>query len=183
MTARAVEQASLELRDLRREEWGDGSLAVIAFALALGATAARPDLALPLFLGGVFVVCRAAVIGWRRWDLLERLVCERDAYTIAAVRAHGAQFASLESRRALSSSIHWRLELAENPRIAVAADELTELAAELLDPELDLDPVCAAACSRLLTDSETSPLINRQLPLQDVRSQVFQIRAGFRPRA
>ncbi len=179
MTARAVEHASLELRDLRREEWGDAALALVAFALALGATAARPDLALPLFLGAVFVVCRAVVIGWRRWDLLDRLVCERAAYTIPEVQARGAQLVSMEARRTLSSSIQWRLELAENPRVAVAADELAALADELLDEELELDPVCAAACSHLLTDGMTSPLLNRELPLEDVRSQVFQIREGF----
>ena len=102
---------------------------------------------MPFFVGGLFVISRLVVIGWRRWDLLDRLVCERDAYTIPAVRARGAEFATMDARRSLSSSIHWRLELAENPRIAVAAEEFAELADELLDPELEFDPVCAAACS------------------------------------
>jgi hypothetical protein len=182
MIARAVEDAGNRLHDLRREEREDGAVAAAAFALAVAASALLPALALPLFVGGVFVAGRAVLAGWRRWDLLDRLAADRDAYAIPEVRARAEQEASIANRRSLSRAIRSRLELGENPRIADSADELAALADELVDPQLELDPACAAACSRLLMDEVTSPLINSALPAEDVRSRVSQIRSGFRPR-
>ena len=182
MVARAVEDAGRRLHDLRREEWQDGAVAAAAFALAIAASTVRPAFALPLFIGGAFVACRAVVAGWRRWDLLERLVVERDAYGIPEVRARGEQEAGMANRRSLSGAIRRGLELGENPRIVANADELAALAEELLDARLALDPACAAACSRLLTDGLTSPLFNSELPAEDARSRLVQIRAGFHGR-
>lgn len=181
MVARAVEDASRRLHELKLEEWEDGAVAAAAFALALAATKLRPELAVPLLVGAVYLCLRTYVVLWRRWDLLERLVGERDAYEIPEVRERAEQQASMRNRRSLSHAIRTRLELGENPRVAAAADDLAALADELADPELDLDPACAVACSRLLTDYETSPLNNERLPREDVRSRVRQIRAGFGP--
>lgn len=58
---------------------------------------------------------------------------------------------------------------------------LAELAEELVDPLLDLDPACAVACSRLLTDPDRSPLVNASLPAEDVGSRLVRIRSGFHP--
>ena len=182
MVARAVEDAGRRLHDLRREEWEDGAVAAVALALAVAASTVRPAFALPLFISGVFVACRAVLAGWRRWDLLDRLVVEPDAYGIPEVRARGEQEASMASRRWLSRAIRSRLELAGNPRIVANADELAALAEELLDSRLVFDPACAATCSRLLTDGVTSPLINSELPLENVRSRLVQIRSGFHER-
>jgi len=181
MVARAVEQADRRLRDLRKEEREDGALAAAAFGLAIAASVVRPEFALPMFVGGLFVAGRGVLAGWRRWDLLDRLVVERDAYAIPEVRARGEQEAGMPNRRWLSLAIRSRLELSANPRIADNAGELSALAEELLDPQFVLDPACAAACSRLLTDELSSPLINSGLPAEDVRSRLIQIRSGFRP--
>jgi hypothetical protein len=182
MIARAVEDTGRRLKDLRREEREDGAVAAAAIALAIAASTLRPAFALPLFVGGMFVAVRGVLASWRRWDLLDRLVGERDAYAIAEVRARAEQGASMSNRRSLSGAIRSRLELGENPRIAENADEFAALAEELVDPQLELDPACAAACLRLLTDDVTSPLINPALPAEDVRSRVLQIRSGLRPR-
>jgi hypothetical protein len=176
MIARAAEEASSRLHDLRREEWEDAVVAAAAFALSIAATAVRPDFALPLFLGGLFVAGRAVLVGWRRWDLLDRLAGEPDAYGIPEVRARAEEQASMANRRWLSRAIQSRLEVDENPRIAGAADEFKALAQELSDAGLELDPACAVACSRLLTDDASSPLLNSALPVEDVRSRVRQIR-------
>jgi hypothetical protein len=179
MVARAVEDADRRLHDLRHEEWGERAVAAAALALSVAASIARPELALPLFVGGAFVAAKAVVAGWRRWDLVDRLLVERDAYAIAEVRARGAREASTSNRRWLSTIIRSRLELAANPRVVAYAEGLAALADELADPELVLDPACAAACSRLLTDELGSPLLNDALPAEDVGSRVSQIRAGF----
>ena len=169
------------LKDLRREEWEDGAVGAAVLALAVGASLVRPSLALPLFVGGLFLAWRAVVAGWRRWDLVDRLLVERDAYSIPEVRLRGEREASMANRRLLSRAIRSRLELAESPRVAANADQLAALAEELADPQLDLDPACAAACSRLLGDEITSPLA-AALPADEVRSRLAQIRSGFRPR-
>ena len=179
MVARAVDDAGARLRDLRREEWADGGVAAAAFALALAASAVRPALALPLLAGGLFVAGRGVVVDWRRWDLLDRLVVERDAYVIPEVRARAELEASVVDRSRLCRVIRSRIELAEEPRIVAHRDELAALAEELADPRLALDPACAIACSRLFTDGVASPLINCTLPAEDVRSRLVQIRSGF----
>lgn len=181
MIARAVEDADRRLHDLGREEREDGALAAAAFAFAIAASLVRPAFALPLFVGGLFVACRAMAAAWRRWDLLDRLVLERDAYTLTEVRARAEREASMDNRRRLSRAIRARLELAENSQIVANADQFAVLAEELDDPLLELDPACAAACSRLLTDDAWSPLSHEALPAEDVRSRVVQIRSGFHP--
>jgi hypothetical protein len=178
MVARAVEEADRRLHDLRREEWEDGAVATAAFALAVVASAVRPEFALPLFVGSLFVLGRAVLAGWRHWDLLNRLLVERDAYSIPEVRARGEQEARMTNRRWHSRAIRSRLELAEDPRVVANADQFAMLAEELVDPLLALDPACAAVCSWLLADAD-SPLNNPALPAEDVRSRLVQIRCGF----
>jgi hypothetical protein len=182
MVARAVEDAGHRLQDLRREEWEDGAVAAAAFVLAVAASSLRPALALPLFFGGLVLAGRAVRAGWRRWDLVDRLLVERDAYVIPEVRVRAEREATMTNRRSLSRAIRAGLEVADNLRIAASADELAALAEALADPQLELDPACAAACSRLLTDEVTSLPVNSPLPAGEVRSRLVQIRSGFRPR-
>ena len=184
MIARAVEDAERRLHDLRREEWEDGAVAAAAFALAIAASAVRPTLALPLFVGGLFVAGRSVVASLRRSDLLGRLAVERDAYSIAEVRELAEQEARIVNRHKLSRAIRWRLELLEDPRIVANTDQLAALAEELDDPQLELDPACAVACSRLLMEQLSSgALIESVLPPEDIRSRIAQIRFGFHPQA
>jgi len=51
--ARTVDGAAGKLRELRRDEREGFGVAAAAVALALAATELRPDLAMPLFLGGL----------------------------------------------------------------------------------------------------------------------------------
>jgi len=183
MYARAVDEAATRLRELRREEWEDLALAALALGLASGATHVRPALAVPLFLGGLAVGVLGLRALWRRWDLVERLSGERDAYVIPEVLAFAAREGTIDRRRSLAALIHARL--AEpgpgfEARVAAAADELETLACELEDPALDFDPACAVACARLLNDLERSPLLNPERPPEELRSHVRRIRVGFR---
>jgi hypothetical protein len=182
MDARTIDNAGERLRELRQEEWEDLGLAAFALGLAVLAAHARPSLALPLFLGGIGLGALGLRALWRRWDLVERLSGERDAYVIPYVLAHAAREATLERRHASASVI--RSALAEpgpglEARVAAVAGELEALASDLDDPELVLDPGCAVACMRLLSDLEGSPLLNRALPPEELRSHVRQIRSGF----
>jgi hypothetical protein len=179
MYARAVDDAASRLRQLRDEERGDLALAALALGLAVAATQVHPELAIPLFLGGLAVGVLGIGALWRRWDLLDRLSGERDAYVISEVRAFASREATMERRRSCAASIRGRLEEPLEIRIALAADDLEALAAELDDPDLELDPACAVACVRLVSDVAESPLLNPSLPPEELRSRVGRIRSGF----
>jgi hypothetical protein len=182
MYAEAVDRAGGRLRELRHQEWGDLATAGAALGLSFAAAYLHPELALPLFIGGLALGALGIRALFRRWDLVDRLVGDRDAYLIPEVRARAAQSATIDRRRSLATSIRTMLEdpeLRGADRIASFAGELDALARELDDPELALDPFNAVACERLLIDPDRSPLLNMALPAEDVGSRLRQVRAGF----
>jgi hypothetical protein len=186
MYARAIDDASTRLRRLRREEQEDLALAAAAIALALVATQVHGALALPLFLGGVFVGALGVRAMWRHWDLLEHLAGERDAYSIDEVRAYASREATMSRRRNYAAIIRGTLTHsggAADERLVVVADDLEALALELLDDELALDPACAVYCMRLVTDPEASPLLNPGISREELRSRITRIRSGFTTQA
>lgn len=170
------------MRELRQEEWQDLGLAALALGLALVATQVRPALAMPIFLGGVVIGVRGIRALWRRWDLVDRLAGERDAYAIPEVLAYAAREATVARRHTHAALIRGELEqteLAYRERVMLAMDELEALACELEDDELALDPACAVACMRLVSDVSESPLLNPDLPPELLRWRIRQIRSGF----
>ena len=182
MYARAVDDATERLRGLRQEVCGDLGLAAVALTLAVAVTQINPDLALPLFLGGIGV----GVLGVRavvlRWELVERLAGERDALVIPEVLAYASREATMERRRTFATMLRRELRPSErstDPRLTVVADELEALACELEDDTLALEPVAAVACMRLLSDVAGSPLFNPSVPVAELRSRIHQIRSGF----
>jgi hypothetical protein len=184
MVARDVEYAAAELRVLRREEWARVGLVVLVFGLAAVASEVHPSLAVPLLIAALTAVGLAVRVFWRRWDLLDRLALDRDAYEIPEVRALAEHAAAKANRRLLASSI--RRLLAEPRRdsarvILAAAEDLEALADELENDGLMLDPACAVACMHLLGGGSTSVLTPGRPP-EDVVACVRRIRAGFRPR-
>jgi hypothetical protein len=139
----------------------------------------------PLFLGGLAVAALGIRALWRRWDLVERLAGERDAYVIPEVKTYASREATMERRHNFAALIRNQLPQPVLPvrvRIAAVAEELEALACELDDAALELDPASAVACMRLLSDVAESPLLNPALPPEELRSRVRQIRYGFNPR-
>lgn len=187
MYARAVDDAATRLRDLSHEEWGAFALAAVTFGLALAATQVRPALALPLFIGGLATLALGIRALWRRWDLIDRLAGERDAYVITEIRDYALRETTTERRRSLAAYIRSALSEStrmDDARVLLSATELEALARELEDEdeELVFDPASAVACVRLLSDVAASPLLNAGLPAELLRSRVSQIRSGFAPR-
>ena len=179
MDARSVDTATRRLRELRREERDQLGVAAFALGVAVAATQVVPQLAVPIFLGGLFVGALGVRALWRRWDLVDRLAAERDAYVIAEVRDYAAREATMDRRQSLAASIRRQLREPIDPRICLAVGDLEALASELDDDGLTLDPVCAVACARLLSDMAGSALLNPALPSEQLRSSVRQIRDGF----
>ena len=185
MYARAIDDAEERLHTLRQEECGDLGVAAFALGLAVVVTQVHPELALPLFVGGLGV----GVLGLRaallRWELVERLAGDRDALVIPEVLAHASREATMERRRTFAAMLRRELPLSRrvaDARLAAVADELEALACELEDDALALDPVAAVVCFRLLSDVPQSPLLNSGASGEELRSRIRQIRAGFEPR-
>ena len=104
---------------------------------------------------------------------------------IPEVLAYAAREAKVDRRHTYAALIRGELQqtrLAYADRVMLAADELQALACELEDDELVLDPACAVARMRLLSDVSESPLLNTTLPPELLRSRVRQIRSGFEAR-
>lgn len=182
MYARAVDQADARLRELREEERWELALGAAALAASVVAAGALPELAAPLFIGGLVVGLLGIRTLWRRWDLLERLSGERDAHVISEVRAVAAREATVERRQCFAALIRSRVNEARrvsDVRVLAVADELEALASELEDDDLALEATAAVACARFLSDVAGSPLLNHASPVEDVRSRVRQIRLGL----
>jgi hypothetical protein len=181
--ARAVDQADARLRELRQQERGELGLAAAALAASLISTEVLPVLTAPLFIGGLVLGVLGLRTLWRRWDLLERLSGDRDAHVISEVRALAARETTMERRQSFAALIRIKIreaELCSDARLLAVAGELEALASELEDADLTLDAAAAVACARLLSDVAQSPLLNRTLPAEDLRSRVVQIRSGLR---
>jgi hypothetical protein len=187
MYARQVEEQSSELHELKRDELELVGLTVLCFGVALAAHG-RPAIALPLLVAGLGGAALAVRAFWRRWDLVDRLLLERECYEIAEVRARAEHLALLDNRQSLACSIRWRLEHASafaepDGRLLRVAPDLEALAEELTDETLDFDPLRAVECERLLTDGITSPLVDPTASVDELYAWICRIRAGLKPRA
>jgi hypothetical protein len=183
VNARAVDDAAAVLRDLRFEAWEDLALGAIAFAASLVATQRAQPLALPLFMGGLACLALGVRALWRQWDLVDRLCDDPAAYVIPEVVGRAERETTMGRRRAYAAQLrYWvRDPGAElEARVAAVAGDLLELSAELEDPGLSLDPASGVVCMRLLSDIQVSPLLNLDVPADELRSRIFQIRSGLR---
>jgi hypothetical protein len=170
MHARAVDDAADELRKLRATEREDLGLALVVLAASLVATDAAPSLALPFFLGAVGVAVLGLRAAIRRFDLVQQLWGDRDAYAIHEVRERAEREATMARRRSSAARIRAVVE--------VEAD-LKALVAELEDSRLALDPAAAVLCAQLQTDAVESPLLCPEKPVDELRARVRRARAGF----
>ncbi|HET7745206.1 MAG TPA: hypothetical protein VFK76_10740 [Gaiellaceae bacterium] len=183
MYAREIEEAKHDLDELRVTTREDLALAAVAFAASLVATQLVPELALPLFLGGVTAAVLAMRALVRRWELVDRLVGERDAYAIPQVLECAAREATRESRKSMAASIRGIVPAPGHPneaRIEAVAPELEALAQELEDDALELDPATAVACLRLFHGVDgRGPLFDELVSVDELRARIRHVRSGF----
>jgi len=184
MYARAVDDAAAGLRELRHQEREAFGLGLAALALAVLAAGLHHVLAVPLFLGGLTVGASGIRALWRRWDLVDRLSAEPDAYSIPEILECASREATAERRRGHAALIRRTLKnrSACDARVVQVAGELDALARELEDRELRLEPACAVACRRLVSEPGESPLFDERVPAEDLRACIHRIRLGFTSR-
>ena len=184
MYARAIDEAEARLLELHHEERYQLGLSAVALTASLAMTTIYVPVVLPLFVGGLAVGALGMRTFWRHWDIVDRLAEEHDAYVIPEVLSYAARDARMERRSTSAALIRSWLRtaaLAGSPLLA-QAEELEALACELEDRDLELDPACAVACRRFLTDGTVSPLFDDAARREDIESWIVRIREGFRPR-
>jgi len=184
MTARAVDDVARRLRELRLEERDELAVAAVGLALSLAATQVYPALAIPLFLGALVAGARGVRASWRRWEIVDELSGDRDAYAIPEVFARASREATLERRRTFAAILRtWLRGPGLETGVAAARDDLEALVADLEDERLGLDVPSAVACKRLVGEWTESALLDTTRPPEDLRAQVRRIRGGFTRRA
>lgn len=155
----------------------EAALAAVAFAAAFAATHLRPALALPFLLGGVTAISLGTRAAWLRWDVIDRLLLDRDAYEIPAVRKWAERSASMKNRHRLAA-VYRRITPEPAARACGLADDLEILARDLDDEKLELDPLAAVMCERLLSEG---PACLAPASVVDTRACIRRVEAGFSP--
>ena len=143
MYARAVDESAARLRELRHEERSSLGLGALALALSLVATSLRPELAVPLFIGGIAVGALGVRAVWHRWDIVDRLLGERDSYVISEIRERAVYETTMERRRVLAAGLRGSLREPMSDRVRAVAEELEPLAAGVED-----DGSCSSPCAQ-----------------------------------
>lgn len=185
MDARDVEQAEDRLRGFGERGLAQLAAGVLALTGAVAAPALAPSLAIPIFVAGTALACLGAAALVRRSFLLDDLVTDRDAYAIGGVRLHALRAASTDHRRRAAESVRMLLEAPPSGLEARVEHErplLEELADELADDTLPLDPRCAVELERLLEGRTLGALYDAGVPAADLHAALIRILGGFAQR-
>jgi hypothetical protein len=179
MTAREVDDAAEQLRELRRHSVEDLVLAGAASGLAVTASRLWPSLALPLLVGAIAVAFLGLCAYVRRFLLVEDLALDGDAYCIRAVREFGLRAASPRHRRELASTL--RTVLTETTcgradRLRGVRPEIERLIADLEQDDVHWEPRAAVALERCMYDAQGS-LRDLSVPVSELRTRLRSILA------
>ena len=98
MYARAIDEAETRLLELRHEERYQLGLSALALAASLAMTTIYAPVVLPLFVAGLAVGMLGMRTFWQRWDIVDRLADERDAYVIPEVLSYAERDVCMERR-------------------------------------------------------------------------------------
>lgn len=188
-SVRWLEDAAVELHSLRRLIAQRASLAIAATTLVLPVAAVNTRLAFALAVGALAEGILTFEVMIRRRDRLLELASRRDAYALPDVRHFGILLAAPRQRRAVARSITALLRdpggghaLFVVDRVAAAAPRLAAIAEALSDTTLVIEPVAMATLLQLLTNGETSPLLNPSALSEELDGMVAAILSGIRPR-
>jgi hypothetical protein len=187
MRASEIAAWSRRIERDRRNVRDAALLALLSVVCVAPSALVSAGLALALVVGAALEIVLASLWRSRSLTLVRELALHRAAYSIPEVRAFGSRAASPARRARLAGRLEdVRAAAPRGPlvaRLGAFAGELDALAEALRSPELELDPICAVACLRLLTEPQRSPLLNASLPADDLSVTLHHIRAGFSSRA
>ncbi len=189
------EEAERKLDALRATARDFGVACGLSIIGAVIAVAVDPRLALGLaaVAFGTGLLCARSV--WRRRELLVMLLAERDAYSIDAVRRHGARFATPQRRHRLGAWLRKVVAVADgeerppsttvrviDARVRPRRERLLKLADAFDDDAREVHPASIALLHQVLTRPGSSPLYNVGLKEDLVDLAFHRVEAGVEPR-
>lgn len=184
-----LEAAAAELHSLQRLTMQRASVAIAAAALVVPLAGLNMRLAFAVGVGSAAEGILAVVVKGRRHDLLLDLASKPTAYELADVRRFGVRLASLKQRRAMARAMGallrdpgWPHSLYAVDRVAAVAPRLAAVEEALSDSTIEIEPVAMATLLQLLTNGETSPLLNPAVAAEELERIVAAVLSGIRPR-
>jgi hypothetical protein len=191
-------------RDAPRSPEAEAKLVVLRqqardFAIAAGlgaggtaiAVAVAPQLAVALAAAAVLMIVLTGRSLWRRRELLNALLLDREAYSLEAVRDRATRFITLERRRRLGKWARTIVMVAKGEELPASAsvrvladrvlprhERLLRIADALEDDDRPVHPASVALMHRLLTRPGLSPLYNPGLDEDLLDLALHRVEAG-----
>lgn len=180
-----LESAAAELAEQRARMRGRAAVAGCTAVACVPLAAVAPRVALVLAVAAFCELLLAAHSLGRRRALVRTLALDPAAYVLPEVRDHGARLVSPRRRARLARSLlrlrrdaARRQTLLLRDRIEAEWPALEALGRAFASPDCDVEPPSAAACEHLLTSGLQSPLLNPELPPDELAVRLHHIRAG-----
>jgi hypothetical protein len=179
MHARALEEASGRIRQMRRAMREAIVLALVMTVLAAGVAPVSRQLGGALAIAAVVEAIVLGVRYMRRRQLLEHLAVVPAAYEIAEVAAYGQKATRRCERERMveafgrmlddgaSAPVLWLPE-----RVAALEIELRAVSDALRTAGSTVQAPAVIACRQLVTNPVRSGLYNPDLPIEDVRTKL-----------
>ena len=164
---------------------------VLGFAGTAIAVAAVPQLALALAAAAVLALVLSGRSLWRRRELLDALLLDREAYSIEAVRHRATRFATPARRHRLGNWARTILKVSKGEELPASAsvrvlsdrvlprhERLLRIASAFEDDARSVHPASVALLHRLLTRPGLSPLYNPGLDEDLLDLALHRVEAG-----
>jgi hypothetical protein len=186
MTARELDDASRDLRQMRGRTREGAALAVLSALAAVAVAPLSVIVAIACGAGAAAGGLTAIISALTRRDRIARLALEPAAYELEEVARYARRLTAYPERERLASWLGEILTEARIPgswylqgRVARHAEELATLAGELADPRARVRPSSAATCRLLLTQGVDSPLYNPAVPADELPALIRRVRLGI----
>ncbi len=188
------QEAERKLDALRAQGRDFGVACVLSLLGALLAAAVdqRLTLGLAAVAFGTAVLCARSL--WRRRELIVKLLAERDAYSIGAVRRQATRFATPKRRRRLGAWLRKLVAVADgdqhppsttvrviDARVRPRRERLLKLADAFEDDTRAVHSASVALLHQVLTRPGLSPLYNVGLQEDLLDLALHRIEAGIEP--
>jgi hypothetical protein len=186
------QEAERKLGALRTQARDFAVAGVLALVAGIIAIAADARLALALVATAVATLILSGRSIWRRRELLQMLLIDRDAYSIDAVRRAATRFATPSRRKRLGTWLRELVAVADgqeappsatvralDDRVRARRDRLLQLADAVANDSRAVHPSSIALLHQVLTRAGLSPLYNPGLEEDLLDVALHRVEAGI----
>jgi hypothetical protein len=185
-------EAEVKLGALRTQARDFAIACALALVGGVIAIAADPRLALALAATAVATLALSGRSIWRRRELLQMLLTDRDAYSIDAVRRQATRFATPSRRQRLGTWLRTLVAVADgqepppsatvraiDERVRQRRERLLHLADAVENDIRNIHPASIALLHQVLTRPGLSPLYNPGLEEDLLDLALHRVEAGI----